>query len=138
MNLKLKCFLEGIDPLLSAVEIPETIAKAIFVGYIGQNPIQVIGEFRHQDGMAKCSSLCFYDSVVDGLFLLSGSPILIEQYDGPENTTLEIAAENVRKYTQDCVDHRCTIPDCAAFGGHVHVATVTTDGFSWVIPPIEG
>jgi hypothetical protein len=100
--------------------------------------MQVIGTFKHQDGQAQVPCLAVYDSVENDFLLLSGSAILFERFDRPENTTLTLAAKSVREYTQDCVDQSFTVPDCASFGGHIHVATVTRDGFSWVIPPIAG
>jgi hypothetical protein len=136
--LRLKYFLEGIDPSLSTVKVPETIAQVLFVGYVGQNPMQVIGTFSHIDGQAQVPCLRSYDPAENDFLLLSGSATLFEQFVGPEITTLKVAVETVRKYAQDCIDQRCTIADCSAFGGHVHVGSVTTEGFSWAILPIGG
>jgi hypothetical protein len=136
--LRLKYFLEGIDPSLSTVKVPETIAQVLFVGYVGQNPMQVIGTFSHRDGQAQVPCLSSYDSAENDFLLLSGSATLFERFEGPEITTLRVAIETVRKYAQDCVDQRCTIADCSAFGGHIHVGSVTTEGFSWVVLPIGG
>jgi len=136
--LRLKYFLEGVDPSLSTVTVPETIAQILFVGYVGQNPMQVIGTFTHKDGQAQVPSLCSYDPAENDFLLLSGSATLFERFEAPEITTLRVAIETVRKYAQDCVDQRCTIADCSAFGGHVHVGSVTTEGFSWAVLPIGG
>ena len=79
-----------------------------------------------------------FDFVARKVFLLSGSLELFKAMEDPVDDTLKAAADSVSKYTQDCVDNRFMISDCASFGGHVHVATVTTVGFSWVIPPSAG
>jgi len=137
VHLRLKSFLEGVDSSLSNVTLPEVIAQVLLVGYVGQNPVQFIATFAHQKGQVQVPCLRSYDAAEDDLLLLSGSATLFSKLVGPENASLEIATETVRRYTQDCVDHQCTIEDCSSFGGHVHVANVTKDGFHWVIPPIE-
>ncbi|MGB0064833.1 MAG: hypothetical protein WBP85_10355 [Terracidiphilus sp.] len=48
---------------------------------------------------------------------------------------LSEATRMVHEYAQTCVDSNASIPDCANFGGHIHVATVTKEGFSWAIAP---
>jgi len=136
IHRRLRCFLEGIDPALSSVTLPETIAQVLLAGYIGSNPIQMIGTFSHRDGKVQSVDLRSYDPVANDFLLLSGSATLFRAFQGPGNTSLQIATSNAGRYAQDCVDNRDTVSDCASFGGYVHVANVTKDGFSWVIPPI--
>jgi hypothetical protein len=51
--------------------------------------------------------------------------------------SLQEAAELVQKYVQSCVDNRTKYADYSTFGGRVHVATITPDGFNWVVPPSD-
>jgi hypothetical protein len=48
---------------------------------------------------------------------------------------LQEAIHMVHEYAQTCVESSGIIPDCANLRGHVHVATVTKEGFTWIEKP---
>jgi hypothetical protein len=50
--------------------------------------------------------------------------------------SLQEAIDMVREYAQTCVESSKSVEDCSNLGGHIHVATVTKDGFKWIVPPI--
>jgi hypothetical protein len=48
---------------------------------------------------------------------------------------LKEAIGMVHEYAQMCIENNTIIEDCTNLGGHIHVATITKEGFSWVIEP---
>jgi hypothetical protein len=73
--------------------------------------------------------------------VLSGSSAvlnrMLEKEIIVEPRSLKTGVESVRRYLQTCVDNSDTLEECASYGGHVHVATITEDDFIWQYPPRE-
>jgi hypothetical protein len=58
----------------------------------------------------------------------------------PENITLLDGLKDAKSHIQVCYDPKAREIDkktCAHIGGHIHIATITPDGFQWVIPPVN-
>jgi hypothetical protein len=52
-------------------------------------------------------------------------------------TCLQEAVNMVHEYAKTCVESNASVEDCSSLGGHVHVASIKKDGFSWVVEPIK-
>lgn len=50
---------------------------------------------------------------------------------------LQEAIRMVHEYAQTCIESNTILEDCANLRGHIHVAFVTNEGFSWAIEPIR-
>jgi len=48
-------------------------------------------------------------------------------------TCLQEAVNMVHEYAKTCVESNASVEDCSSLGGHVHVASIKKDGFSWVV-----
>jgi hypothetical protein len=73
--------------------------------------------------------------VFSGSTTVYGDMEVAEKLSQPLN--LREATSMVHEYAQTCVTGSASIEDCSNLGGHIHVATITKEGFSWVIEPIK-
>ena len=48
---------------------------------------------------------------------------------------LKEAIGMVQEYAQMCIENNTAIEDCTNLGGHIHVATITKEGFTWIKEP---
>jgi hypothetical protein len=114
----------------------EEIAHVLLVGYYNGKPYRTGVKFSHRNLMLQPP---FVDDIIespDNFDVLTGSDVILQQFQpmvAPES--LQEAAELIRRYIQACVDNRSNHADCATIGGRVHVATVTTERFAWIVPP---
>lgn len=56
----------------------------------------------------------------------------------PEEATLQSAIQEALGYIEACCspEGREADPECMAVGGHIHIASITPDGFQWVRAPL--
>jgi hypothetical protein len=116
-------------------------ADVLFTGYLNGKPLWAHIRFPHDKAgflppivkSLTCSPIGF--KVLAGSNAILDDMLASQRIFQPSN--LSDAAEMVRLYAQTCVDSNKTVPDCKNFGGHVHVASITPDGFSWEIAPLN-
>lgn len=115
-------------------------ASVIFVGYLNGRPLCAEIKFPHDDTAFLPPILTKLEFPPSYINVFAGSPTVATDMRRSgllsQPSDLSEAAEMVRRYAQTCVDNSRVIPDCNNLGGHVHVATVTPEGFSWVIAPL--
>jgi len=125
------------------VSLPHrTDDEVIFVGYLAGKPLWAEIIFQHREGG-------FFPPIViepkikpRHFHAFAGSPTMCEKMEASgklfQPTNLPEAITAVHEYAKTCVESQASVPDCREFGGTVHVATVTKNGFAWVIEPAKG
>ena len=107
-------------------------ADVLFAGFLTGRPLWAEINFPHDETNFLPPSLTKLQCSPRQFNVFVGSDIVAAQMHvsslQPKN--LSEAAQMVRRYAQTCVDNNQSISDCKSFGGHVHVATVTLEGFS--------
>jgi hypothetical protein len=135
-KLKTICLPNGQLSNNPAIFPSQTIARVLFVGYYDEKPYQTALRFSHKDAVLQSPFMEDLIESPDDFNVFSGSAVVLEQLqpmEAPE--TLDDAAELIQKYLQTCIDNRANYVDCSSFGGNVQIATVTSQDFTWVIPP---
>ena len=126
--------------LPSVKKMPESYTSDVtFAGFLNGIPLQVEISFPHNsDGFQPpertrlaTSPNCF--RVVAGSETVAKEMRATRQIRDPR--TLSDSVEMARSYAQTCIDKNKLVDDCKNFSGHVHVATVTPEGFLWVVEP---
>jgi hypothetical protein len=115
--------------------------ELIFVGYLAGEPLTAEIIFQHRDGQFVSPAVLEPQIAPRDFYAFAGSNTICKQMmesgklSQPWN--LEEAINAVRSYAEACVNGQASVPDCRYFGGHIHVATVTKDGFEWIVAPIK-
>lgn len=130
-----------MDGSESATNLDLAESRLLFVGYANGSPLWAELVFSNSGTRFAPPVLARVHYSPRYFLLFAGSNTVFEQMQTAgklfQPLYLSEAIDMVRTYVQTCVDSNASIPDCANFGGHIHVVTVTKDGFSWAIPPIE-
>jgi hypothetical protein len=129
--------LEGLRICLPA-EIPgapnRELAQAIFVGFLRGAPckaeIAIVCSDSRLDLNIKTALPAPYCKSV-----FTGVERLYERYKPLKPQTNSEAVKFVREYLLDCIEDGEA--DSEGIGGHLHIAAVTADEFSWVIEPFS-
>jgi hypothetical protein len=120
----------------SGIVLPGNFGRVMFVGYTKAQAFCLQMEFLTVSGyMLQPRLLELLEAPIDRLCILSGSQVVWDEMgdiDFPE--TLAEAVYFVEDYITRCISNR-TDPHCADIGGHAQIATVTDQGFSWVLRP---
>ncbi len=132
------------------------ISYVFFDGYYKNNPGRVNAVFFHRDQRLHAPNLDRQPLQegyrIDGSALVADA-LLRPDFDErlsayrtpamekPKDFTLAEAAEVATNYIRACdsdVGREIDPVVCPGIGGHTHIATITpTDGFKWLIPPLE-
>ncbi len=117
------------------------IASVFFAGYVNGTPAMGEAEFRHTNGTLLPPVLVEVLESPKVFKIVSGSiavhDAMVDAGVMVPPVTLADGAELIRRYVQTCVDNNGSCHECSDIGGHVHVATVTPQGFEWKISPLE-
>lgn len=112
----------------------EELARVLFVGYFQGQPCSAKIELLYSNSFLTPDveihiPAQFYRSIFSG-----AESVFLKSYANCEPQSSAEAIDFVRNYIQDCVDSPA--PDCIGIGGHIHIAELTPERFSWVVSPI--
>jgi hypothetical protein len=111
------------------------VANAVLAGYVDVTGYKTTLstcskiEFGHEDGKLLCPQITTV-GMDDHLQLFTGHDELWREIRKSIPLTLREAEELVKLYLE-----RCTTNNPALYGGHIHIATVTRQKFTWSVPP---
>jgi hypothetical protein len=130
------CLAAKIEAESSGIALPDKFQlRGMFTGYTGDHAVRVQMELSAVQGYLLRPRLTeLVESPID-FCISSGSQVVwdeMSQKDRPE--TLAEAVPFVQQYIFRCISNT-TDPYCAHIGGQAQIATVTSDGFKWVIRP---
>lgn len=115
-------------------------SKLLFVGYGNGVPIWAELIFSNTGTRFYPHNLALLQKTPRQFMVFAGSTMVYGdmQIAGKlsQPMCLQEAIDMVKEYAMTCVENNTTIEDCTNLGGDVHVASVTKEGFSWVIEPI--
>ena len=123
----------------SGIALPNDFKlRGMFVGYNNGRAFCLQIDFPASNGYLLRPRLAeLWENPVDRFCILSGSAIvwneMSEHLEGPPETLTE-GITLVQEYVTRCIKND-TDPYCANIGGRVQLATVTNQGFSWVLQP---
>jgi len=117
----------------------EEIARILFVGYFRGVPYRAQSAICRRGAVLIGANLRELRQAPVDFNVFSGSRVMLEKFqrrltDAPE--TLGQATALIRDYIQGCIDNRNQDKECEDIGGHIHIASITSRGFRWIIPPI--
>lgn len=127
-------FCEGLKTQLPVCieNPPKELAKIILVGFFRGVPCQAEVKVLYPDSVfqprVKIQSPSGY-----GTRVFAGAESTYARYQSCRPQKNAEAVRFVRDYIQDCIESSET--DCRAIGGHLSIAAVTPNGFSWTIAP---
>lgn len=126
-------------PNLRELANEDNVVSGLFLGYVSGEPFraQVVFGHRNDDVLPPKLTEIVKAPANFGIFSGSNSVWLDMKPTATQPESLSDAVACVRSYLRACVDNRDHYADCVKFGGHVHLASVTPDGFSWIDPPIS-
>lgn len=126
---------KGLNPS----DLPDATTEAIFVGYLAGEPLWAEIIFQCREGIFLPPVVLEPKTSPEYFNAFSGSHTIRDkmQADGTlrQPLTLEKAVKAVRTYAETCVNSRGKVLDCSNFGGTIHIATVTKEGFKWIEKP---
>jgi len=110
------------------------LTLVIFAGYFKGEPI--LSKFQLAASMGRPEHL----EGCRGVVPVTGSETVFQEFKprAYKIKSLEHSREFVEDYIRECSERRGIEPDCAGIGGHIHIAQITPDGFSWLIEPKTG
>jgi hypothetical protein len=121
---------EGINNQISAAINME--ARLLLVGYFLGAAYRM--ELWFEAGRTPELKNLVQEPLDFGIF--SGSAVVFKQMHltKPPSSIFE-GAVILQSYLQRCIDGCGVYPDCAGFGGRIHMASVGASGHTWIIPP---
>jgi hypothetical protein len=122
------------------IDLPHrTDDEVIFVGYLAGKPLWAEIVFQPREGGFVPPVVIEPKIEPRNFHAFAGSKTICKQMKDEgklsQPVRLSEAITAVHEYAKTCVESKASVPDCREFGGTVHVATVTKDGFSWVVEP---
>jgi hypothetical protein len=122
------------------IDLPHrTDDEIIFVGYLAGKPLWAEIVFQPREGGFVPPVVIEPKIEPRNFNAFAGSKTVCKQMkeSGKLSQPLNLseAVTAVHEYANTCVESQWSVPDCREFGGTVHVATVTKDGFVWIIEP---
>jgi hypothetical protein len=149
-----ECMRDGVINASHLVSRPglEGFARLVMVGYYSEEPFFcTINLTRSQEGKTLLRPVSH--PVIPGTAALEGSNrilTLIKARDPRvwDQATMDRIPEGTlaqgARFTQAIIAAQCDEtahkldPDrCGRIGGHIHTASVTPGGFSWIVPPVD-
>lgn len=116
--------------------------EVIFVGYLAGKPLWAEIVFQHREGGFLPPIVIEPKISPRNFYAFSGSKTICKRMkeSGKLSQPLDLseAVTAVHEYAKTCVESQASVPDCREFGGTVHIATVTNNGFTWIIEPAKG
>jgi hypothetical protein len=138
-KIALRIFYELEPPDSIPSSIPDSDDDVIFVGYLAGKPLWVEITFQRREGMFLPPVVIEPRIEPRNFNAFAGSKTISKQMKDAgklsQPVRLSEAIRAVHEYAKTCVESREIVPDCKNFGGTVHVATVTKEGFAWKIEP---
>jgi hypothetical protein len=139
-RIALRIFYElPTDVILSGLEDGDD--EIIFVGYLAGKPLWREIIFQRRGAMFLQYVVTEPKTSLGDFYVFAGSSTVRKQMQdsGALRQPLDLseAINAVYTYTKTCVESRGSVLDCKNLGGHIHVAAVTREGFSWDIEPIR-
>lgn len=114
-------------------------AEVIFVGYLAGKPLWVEISFSHTETTFLPPTIKEPEPSPRYFHTFCGSHTVCDQMQRGGKLTqplyLSECISSVQTYAETCIQSRGTITDCQNFGGTVHIATVTKEGFTWIKEP---
>lgn len=115
---------------------PKTeLARVRFVGYFQGIPCSGNIVIAHSSGLLTPRSDQVSVPASYHKRVFSGAQSVFSKYSNWVPDSESQAIDFVRSYIQECIDS--SEPDCAAIGGHLHIAKITPSCLSWVLPPVS-
>jgi hypothetical protein len=119
-----------LPPCIEAA--PREIAKIALIGFFNRVPCKAIIKIRYP------RSLLVFDLQIQipaqyQKQIFTGAERVYDPYKSQQPQNIVEAIRFVRDYILDCIESEEA--DCKGMGGHLHIATVTSEAFSWVVPP---
>ena len=131
-------FSEGKERSASPLSRGFAASRLVFVGYGNGAPIwtelvfsNTGTRFAPPDGVLNYPLRAFM--VFAGSNTVAGNMEVSGELSQP--LSIQEASSMVHKYAQTCIENNKSIPDCSSFAGHIHVGTITKEGFAWKIEP---
>lgn len=134
MSTELQHFLKGYDPSNSAIVLSGPIAVVALGWFSNGKPVCASLRLGYEDGKIVTDCLFLEKDPDDFVSMIAGSPTLFAKGLPPINN-LEDAVTVAENFTQDCIDNRNLLADCADYGGFVHSGKLSESGFSWAKNP---
>jgi hypothetical protein len=134
MRSRLQDFLDAhVNPYPSEISSDRIRIQTLMGTFAGDKAICAAMVFYVKNGQAEVTRPEVETLTSGYVGMVGGSSTLWRkraQFDA-ESATLPEAIKEAEDYVQACIKGNGTIPDCAAYGGHVHVGVVTAQGFRW-------
>jgi hypothetical protein len=127
-------FCDGLRATLpSCIEAaPRDVAKIALIGFFNGVPCKAIIKIRYPHTLLvfdlQIQTPAQYQKQV-----FTGTERLYAPYKLQQPHNASEAVRFVRDYILDCIES--DEADCNKIGGHLHIAAITSEGFSWVISP---
>jgi hypothetical protein len=137
MRGELQVFLDCyVNPFPSRISPNLLNGQTLMGTFTGGNKICAAMIFYVKNGCAQ-----FLQPAVETLTggysaMRGGSDTLWEKRPTMDSATLSEAIHDADEYVQECIAGRGVIPDCAGYGGRVHIGVVDVIGFRWEKAPI--
>ncbi len=116
-----------------------TSDEVIFVGYLNAKPLWAKLSFPHTDTGYTPPSIDYIEHSPRYFNPFVGSETIRAEMEAKGTLSqplyLRDAVNSVEIFAETCVASRERVLDCANFGGTVHVATLTKEGFTWIRKP---
>lgn len=135
-SLFLDMFIEGlrrVSPSQITNMPKEELARVILVGYWWDQPFSAKIELNYPNGVLTLREE-FDIPAQYQMNIFSGAESVFPKYKDAQPQSDEEAIEFVQKYIRDCADS--IAPDCAGIGGHIHIAQVKPQEFTWFVRPL--
>jgi hypothetical protein len=132
MQTQLQMFLDlHVNPHPSRISPDEIRAESLMGAFLGGMSICAAIVFHVENGRAKFTQP-IVETVIGGYSKIqSGSGTLWEKRPKPDSGHLSEAIKDAHEYIQECISGRGQIPDCADYGGRIHIGVVDANGFRW-------
>jgi hypothetical protein len=122
---------------LNGSNLNQEMVRLVMVGYFEGKAMRSQIRFNHKDGWLQPEIFDITENPLD-FNIFSGSELVFKElaFEEPPNSVSD-AHKMVERYIRRCVEASGVLPDCKDYGGHIHIASVTPNGQSWIIPPLE-
>ena len=107
----------------------------ILNGYFDGVPFTAEFYLRDEDRISVTTDNIHFPIVAPTRNLFSGCGEQNKKYFNIVPTTVEEALKLASEYLKACINS--LEPDCFIVGGHIHIAHLNLDGFSWIDKPVS-
>ncbi len=136
MQNKLQVFLDShVNPFPSRISPNSIHVESLSGAFLGGLTICAATIFYVENGYVRFTTP-IVETVTGGYSKIqSGSGTLWEKRPKMDSATLPEAVKDAREYVKECIKGQGVIPDCADFGGRIHIGVVDANGFRWADEP---